>query len=118
MASAVLRLLALFALVFMPLSMATASARAQPSAAAPTGHCDDHQKPSDVLPGQQLHCTGCAALPAMGAPLPTSQLRPKTPMELALVELPLGIVPETATPSEAWLKSTHFHQLQTSEIIT
>jgi hypothetical protein len=98
MASAVLRLLALFALIFMPLSMASAPASAQPSAAAPSGHCDDHQKPSDAPAGQQMHCTGCAALPAMDAPFPISELQPQTPMELTLVELPAGIVPETATP--------------------
>ena len=97
MASAALRLLALFALIFMPLSMASAPASAQPSAAAPSGHCDDQQKPSDA-PAGQMHCTGCAALPAVDAPFPISELRPQTPMELTLVQLPAGIVPETATP--------------------
>ena len=98
MASAVLRLLALFALIFMPLSMATGPASAQPSAGAPAGHCNDHQKPSDIPAGQQVHCTSCAALPAMDAPLPTSDLRPQTPTELRLVELSAGIIPETTTP--------------------
>jgi hypothetical protein len=98
MAQAVLRLLALFALIFMPLSMASADVTAQPSAGASSGHCDEHQKPSDAPVGQQVHCTGCAALPAMDAKLPISGLRPPTPMELTLVELLAGIVPETATP--------------------
>ena len=43
MATAFFRLLALLALVLMPLSMASAPASAQPTAAAPAGHCDDHQ---------------------------------------------------------------------------
>ena len=98
MASAVLRLLALVALIFMPLSMASAPASAQPAAAVQSGHCDEHQRPSDVPGGQQMHCTGCAALPAMDSWPEICELRPQTPMELTLVELPAGIVPETATP--------------------
>lgn len=98
MARAVLRLVALFALILMPLSMAGAPASAQPAAAAPAGHCDDHQKPADAPKTQQMHCTGCSALPVMEPPLPFAEMSPEAPVELRPVVLSAGIIPETATP--------------------
>jgi hypothetical protein len=98
MATAVLRLLALFALVLMPLSMASAPASAQLSAAAPAGHCDDHQQPAKAPAGPQAHCTACAALPAIDAPAPVAELTPETPMLIALAAFLAGIEPDTATP--------------------
>jgi len=98
MASAVLRMLALIALILMPLSMASAPASAQPVAAAPAGHCDDHQKPSEIPAGPQMHCTACAALPAMEAPAPIPELSPQAPMLIALASFLTGIEPDTATP--------------------
>jgi len=98
MASALLRLLALFALVIMPLSMASASASAQPAVATPAGHCDDQQQPAKAPSAPQVHCTGCAALPAMDAPAPLAELAPETPMLIALASFLAGIEPDTATP--------------------
>lgn len=98
MASTVLRLLALIALVLMPLSMTSASASAQPNATAPAGHCDDHQQPAKVPAGPQVHCTACAALPAIDTPVPIAELSPETPMLIALAAFLSGIEPDTATP--------------------
>ena len=100
MAAAVLRLFALLALMLMPLGMAGAPAHAQSAASAPAGHCDEHQKqkPVDVPSAATVHCTGCAALPAIEAPPPIAELRPQMPMRLAPAELIEGIEPETATP--------------------
>ena len=98
MASAVLRLLALVALLLMPLSMASAAASAQPNAVAPTGHCDDHQQPAKAPTGSQVHCTACAALPAVDTPAPSAELRPEMPMLIALAGFMAGIEPDTATP--------------------
>jgi len=98
MASTVLRLLALIALVLMPLSMTSASASAQPNATAPAGHCDDHQQPAKVPAGPQVHCTACAALPAIDTPVPIAELSPETPMLIALAAFLAGIEPDTATP--------------------
>ena len=98
MASAVLRLLALIALVLMPLSMASATVSAQPNASAPASHCDDHQRPSKAPAAPQMHCPGCAALPAIDAPAPVAELDPETPLHIALAALLSGIEPDTATP--------------------
>jgi len=98
MASAVFRLFALFALVLMPLSMASAPASAQPTASSPAGHCDDHQMPSKAPAGPQIHCTACAALPAIDAPVPVVEMAPQPPMLIALASFLAGIEPDTATP--------------------
>jgi hypothetical protein len=98
MATAFFRLLALLALVLMPLSMASAPASAQPTAAAPAGHCDDHQQPAKAPAGPQVHCTACAALPAIDTPAPVSELAPEMPMLIALAGFLAGIEPDTATP--------------------
>ena len=98
MASAFLRLIALFALMLMPLSMASAPASAQPAAAVPAGHCDEHQQPAKAPAGPQVHCTACAALPAIDAPAPVAELNPSMPMIIALASFLTGIEPDTATP--------------------
>ena len=94
MVSAFLRLLALVALVLMPLSMASAPAAA-PSVA---GHCDDQQQPAKAPAGQQVHCTACAALPAIDTPAPLAKLTPRMPTVIALASFLAGIEPDTATP--------------------
>ena len=98
MASAVLRLVALVALMLMPLSMASAPAAAQPVAGAPAGHCDDHQKPADAPSAPQVHCTACTALPAIDVPAPIAELAPTMPMLIALAGFLAGIEPDIATP--------------------
>ena len=98
MASALVRLLALFALVLMPLSMAGSPASAQPAAAAPSSHCNEHQQPADMPSGQQMHCMACAGLPAVEPPAPAPTMRPETPALSALADFAAGIRPDTATP--------------------
>ena len=98
MASALLRLFALFALVLMPLSMASAPASAQPVASAPAGHCDDHQQPAKAPAGPQMHCTGCAALPAIDAPPPVAEIVPQMSLRVAVTTHLSGIEPDPATP--------------------
>jgi len=98
MASAVLRLFTLFALVLMPLSMASAPASAAPTTSAPASHCDDHQQPAKAPAGPQMHCTACAALPAMDAPAPVAEMAPQMPMLIALASFLAGIEPDVATP--------------------
>jgi hypothetical protein len=95
MASAVLRLLALIALALMPLSMVSAPAAAQP---VPAGHCDDHPKPADAPAGPKVHCTACAALPAIDAPAPIAEMAPEAPTLIGLVSSLAGIEPDIATP--------------------
>jgi len=98
MASAFLRLLTLLALVLMPLSMASAPASAQPVASTPVGHCDDHPQPAKAPAGAQMHCTGCAALPAIDAPSPLAEIIPQMPLRIALAPYLAGVEPDTATP--------------------
>ena len=98
MASAVLRLLALFALMLMPLSMGSAPATAQPVATAPAGHCDEQPQPEKAPAGPQVHCTACAALPAIDAPAPVAGMAPEMPVMIELAGSLAGIEPDIATP--------------------
>lgn len=104
MALALLRLLSLVALLLMPLSMASGPASARATASASSGHCDERQKPADAPTSQQVHCTGCSALPATEAPPAIAELRPEMPIELSLAQLPAGLIPETATPPPKMLQ--------------
>lgn len=98
MASALLRLVTLIALLVMPVGMATAPAMAQPVAAGEEAHCGDHQQPADSPPAQQVHCTGCSALPAMEVPAAVSRPLPQAPVLISLVDPLSEIEPELATP--------------------
>lgn len=88
-------LIALVALVLMPIGMAAAPAMAQPAAA---GHCDDHQQPADAPNSAQVHCTGCASLPVLPAPGTVDSLAPQAPALPALVEAFSGVDPRTDPP--------------------
>ena len=103
MATAVLRLLTLVALVLMPFGMAGTAAIAQPvtanHAVAQQGHCDQ-QSDQDKAPdhsSHQMHCAMCAALPAAEPPSPSALLRPIAP-RIATVSPFNGIELEIATP--------------------
>ena len=97
MASALIRLAALVAVLLMPIGMASAPAMAQPAPAA-GGHCDGHQDPAEAPSKPQAHCMACSALPAMDAPAPAEAMVPKMPRLLARVAATASIVPEIATP--------------------
>lgn len=100
MASVVLRLLALVALLFMPMSMGNSAAAATHSTAAATadGHCQDHQKPAEKSPKMDMHCASCSALPAAEAIVDTSALKPATPRQMTVTDDIAGNEPEIATP--------------------
>jgi hypothetical protein len=96
MASALFRLLALFALMLMPGGMTGAPALAQPGTAS--SHCDEHQLPADAPIQPQAHCTGCAALPALDAPPALGAAPPDAPAFVQCSEPVSGITLEIATP--------------------
>ena len=102
MTAALLRLLALLALVLMPFGMAGAPAMAQPMptqhAMASMGHCDE-QRDQDEAPVSKMDCTAmCTALPATDAPAPAPALQPIVPRTIAIAVPFAGIEPELATP--------------------
>jgi hypothetical protein len=104
MAAAVLRLLALVALVLMPLGMAGAPAIAQQmpmdhaAMAMGGGHCDE-QPEQDKAPASKMDCAAmCTALPAADAPAPAPRLKLAAPLTITIVVPFAGIEPEIATP--------------------
>ena len=104
MAAALLRLLALVALVLMPLGMAGAPAVAQQmpmdhaAMAMGAGHCDE-QPEQDKAPPSKMDCAAmCTALPAADAPAPAPRLRLAAPRAVAIAVPFAGIEPELATP--------------------
>ena len=99
MRSPLARLLALVALLLMPLGMASAPANAAPAAqSVAAGHCDDHAPAPDAPIKKPMHCTACAALPAADAPEPSARVLPSAPRWLALSAPINGVEPDIATP--------------------
>jgi len=99
MASVILRLAMLVALVLMPFGMGGAAAvAAAPPAVAATAGCDDHHEPADSPAKAKLHCAACAALAAMEAPSPAADLRPELPRILETANSFSDTEPDTATP--------------------
>ena len=102
MLAAALRLLALLALVVMPLGMTAAPVAAAPTAdaveAPQAGHCDDHQQPADSPVKAKAHCAGCAALAAPMASAEVTELRPQAPTHIRLSYFGTAFEPEIATP--------------------
>ena len=102
MAAAILRLMALIALMLMPVGMAGAPAMAQP-APAEHGMAMDH---CDGMPGEEqapapskMDCAAmCVALPAADTPAPEATIKPTAPRTIAIGARFDGIVPEIATP--------------------
>ena len=102
-ASVMLRMLALIALVIMPFGMTAAPAQAQPvhhaMAMAGNGHCDEQQDQHRAPTRNQTDCAAaCTALPAPAEPILARPLKPKAPRAVALVAPFHGIVLEIATP--------------------
>ena len=103
MASALLRLLALIALVIMPFGMTSAPALAAPAhhdmAMAGAGHCDEQQDSDRATVQDRMDCTAaCTALPAASAPVLAPPLKPTTPRTIAIVAPFHGVILEIATP--------------------
>ena len=91
-------LLALAALLLMPIGGAGAQAMAEPAPASAPGHCDEHQQPADVPDSMQVHCTGCAGLPVLETPAEVEPLALQAPAQAALVEAFSGVDPGTDPP--------------------
>ena len=98
MASALLRLVMLLAVLVMPAGMAAASAPVQPAAAAAHGHCDDDSKPADTPSKPALHCAACAALPAIDLPAVASPPQLEPALDASAVRWTSEPGPETDTP--------------------
>jgi hypothetical protein len=98
MASAILKLLMLFALALMPIGMAKANDIAVNVSGIASGHCDDHQAPAKAPGKTQTHCATCAALPAIEAPVPQLGLLPKLPAFTTAVKYLSDTEPEIVTP--------------------
>lgn len=103
MATAVLRLLTLFALVLMPFGMAAAPAMGQPMpahhATSSTGHCDEQPEQGQGPASKQMNCAAmCTAIPAADVPSPLLLLKPIAPRSIALAAPFVGVEPEIATP--------------------
>ena len=102
MAAMLFRLLALVALVLMPLGMAGAPAIAQQMpmdhAAMGARHCDE-QPGQGKAPASKMDCAAmCTALPAADGPAPAARMRLAAPRTIVIVALFAGIEPEIATP--------------------
>jgi hypothetical protein len=99
MAAAVLRFLALVALMLMPLGMAAPAAAHAPMASAPGEHCADQSQPDETPAPKAMDCVAtCTALPASNTPVPAPLAAPSPPRLIALADIFVGIVPEIATP--------------------
>lgn len=98
MANLLFRLLALIAIVSMPISGVSAPVMAQAPSAAETGHCSGHQQPAADFDQKQAHCTACNALPALAAPWVVEALVPDAPRLLTRIPGIQGVAPELATP--------------------
>ena len=90
-------LLALVAILLMPLGMTAAPAMAEAPPAA-GGHCDEDHEPSDAPANAQVHCTGCAGLPALAAPAGVERMPPEAPAAPAVAEAFSGVEPGTDPP--------------------
>ena len=97
MPAALLRLLMLIALAFMPLGKTGASAVAATTFSTAAGHCDEHQKPADAPAKMSMPCAACAALPAVEATA-VPELKPQAPARISAMNALSDTKPEIATP--------------------
>jgi hypothetical protein len=102
MASVVLRILALMALVLMPLGMISMSASAttmnEVAAARVADHCAEHQMPASAPSEAQMHCSACAALPAAAATTRLTELITTAPVHIRCTHFVPAFEPEIGTP--------------------
>jgi len=106
-ASRLLRILAMFALLLMPLAMAgqghaIAAAPHGQMASADAGHCADMESKGDKKHkggSSSADCLmACAALPAAEAPLAVEQIVLRPTLVAVLVPVITGLSPEAETP--------------------
>ena len=97
MASFVLRLMTLLALVLMPVGMGAAPAMASAPMAS-SEHCGEHEEDKSKPASMDMHCAACAALPAIAAPEQGSGIRPELPRLVRSTHVMPGSVLEIATP--------------------
>jgi hypothetical protein len=99
MTAALWKLIAAFALVWMPIGMTPASAAAMHSAPAAMA---DHCAGSDAAPHDKaMHsadCTGCVAVAALPAHVDEPADGPALPAYCAALDLRAGLHAETSTP--------------------
>ena len=89
----------LVSLALMPFSMSGAAmASADATASAPSGHCDEHQKPADAPSAPKAHCGACAALPASDTPIASVGLRPVLLREIEAERWTAEREPDIDTP--------------------
>ena len=101
MVSAVFRVLALIALVVMPLGMTGGPALAHiaDQAMSSAAHCDGQPKPSDAPANMQMDCTAsCTAVPAPVAAVPVRSMSPQGSLTIAVVTPFSSVEPELTTP--------------------
>lgn len=98
----ILKLLALAALVLMPLGMQAASAApaGHPPAAAAAGHCDEEGgQPAGHSSDPAIDCAmGCSMLAAGEARAADPAFSPSLPSGRPLAKRRSGLHPDTATP--------------------
>jgi hypothetical protein len=102
MTAAVLRLLALIALVLMPLGMAgaPAAASAMPADhAMAAGHCEGQPGDEQQAPSASMDCAAmCTAIPAREAEAPIPMFQRSNLAAVTVAVAFQGIEPELATP--------------------
>ena len=98
MASLVLRLIALLALVLMPVGMGAAPAAGIAPQAMSSEHCGGHDEDRSAPANRDMHCAACAALPAVAVPEGGSNLRPQPPRLVRSAHGRPDSILEIATP--------------------
>jgi hypothetical protein len=92
------RLLAILALVLMPISMTGAPAMASDHGQAAAIPCDSHEQPAESTPDRQAHCTSCVVTPAPSSNFADDPLAPVAILADRSERLLLGILLDVATP--------------------
>lgn len=94
---AVWRILALVAVLLMPLGMSAPASAHQASAAMPMEHCTD-QSPHKDMSFAECTMACSAALPAMDGPAAQARIIACVPVDCPAAKTLTGVIPEIATP--------------------
>jgi hypothetical protein len=92
------RLLAVLALVLMPVTMTAPASAAEHGQVEALMPCDGHEQPSQSAPDRRVHCTSCVAVAEPGVASPDALLEPTAILADPDQRLLLGILLEVATP--------------------